>query len=312
MKSLALAALLVPLALLAGCADVDVTTEVRADGSWARRLVFRMDAKDPMGEKGDFSKTFDLPKGEGWSAKEGTEGKKMTYTAERAGKKGEVPASDLLVKSKKGTVSVSNEVSLREVAPGRWEYRETIRWKGPKPADYLKPEPEQVEWVKSALPAGLADDAKAVEVLQAVQRVLYRELLGPGDPLLAQMLLHPRLGERRLKAIIGDAVAPVLKNLFGDKLTDAQRTQAARKIAELPGLSNVQEKAESKQPGGGGGKEEKDEPDFVPLSFTLKVPGKIVSANGEVDAASGEVFWAFYAQSAQLEDVVLSATFELK
>jgi hypothetical protein len=316
MKRSILALVCAALPVLAGCAEVNVVTEVKADGSWARKLEFKMGSESPMGEKGDFSKTFDLPKGEGWTVKEGTEAKNMLYTAERAGKKEDPLPADVAVKSKKGKVILVNEASLREVAPGRFEYRETFRWKGDKPKDYLKPDPKEIGVVKTVLPEGLADDAKALEVLQAAQRSMYRRLLGPNDPQVGQLMMHPRLGVRRLKRDLVQALAVTLKDMFGGKLTDAQRGEAARKIVDLLEIENVKDKAEPKPPGGGGeGGEEgskDEEPDFVPLSFTLKVPGKIVSANGDIDAPTGEVFWAFYAQSAQLEDVVLTATFELE
>jgi hypothetical protein len=268
-----------------------------------------------MGEKGNFGKIFDLPKGEGWSIKEGAEGKKILYAAERTEKAGDAPLVDLRIKTKKGTPALSNEATVREIAPGRFEYREVLKWKLEKPKDYLQPEPKQVAAVKAALPAGLVDDAKAVAILQAAQRGMYRRLLGPGDPLVAQLLLHPRLGVRRLKKDLMENLSASLKEMFGDKLAEAQRAEIARKIVDLMELENVQDKAQPKPPGApgeGGGQAAKDEAEFVPLSFTLKVPGKIVAANGEIDRAAGEVFWAFYAQSCELEDVVLTATFESK
>jgi hypothetical protein len=302
-------------ALLAGCADANVTTIVKADGAWARTLEFRTDAQSPTGEKGNLGKIFDLPKGEGWKSAETVQGKKMVFSAEQTGKAGDARIADLVVKTKKGAVALSNEATIREISPGRFEYREVLRWKLQKPKDYLTPDPGQIAVVKAALPADLADDAKVVELLQAAQRGMYRRLLGPGDPLVAQLLLHPRLGVRRLKKDLQENLSATMKDMFGDKIGEAQRAEIARKIVAVLDVENVQEKAQPKPPGApaeGGAEAAKDEAEFVPLAFTLKVPGKIISANGEIDRAAGEIFWAFYAQSAELEDVVLTATFESK
>ncbi len=300
--------------LLCGCADVCVTTGVKADGAWDRRLEFRIDAKSPMGEEGDLAKSFDLPKGEGWTVKEGVEGKKKVYAAERAGKAGEAIASGLVVKTKKGAVALSTEASVREISPGRFEYREVVKWKGEKPKEYLNPDPEKVAIIKAAIPAGLADDARAAEIFKAAFAKYVRRLLGPGDPLMAQLLLHPRLGLRRLKKNVSEDLSAILKGMFGDKIAEPERIRIAGKIVDALELEKTQEKAQSKSPGGPGGEggAAEDDAEFVPLTFVLKVPGRILESDGETDRAANEVVWDFYAQSAMVEDVVLTATFESK
>ncbi len=45
--------------------------------------------------------------------------------------------------------------------------------------------------------------------------------------------------------------------------------------------------------------------------FIVKMPGRVVSSNGEVDDLSGEVYWALFPEAASLKNLVLTATCEL-
>ena len=54
-----------------------------------------------------------------------------------------------------------------------------------------------------------------------------------------------------------------------------------------------------------------DPTEMIPLTFSVKLPGKIISSNGELDAFSGEVYWAMFAISPTLEDVTMTAICEV-
>jgi hypothetical protein len=45
--------------------------------------------------------------------------------------------------------------------------------------------------------------------------------------------------------------------------------------------------------------------------FIVKIPGKVISSNGEVDELTGEVYWALFPQAAALKPVVLTAVVEM-
>jgi len=49
---------------------------------------------------------------------------------------------------------------------------------------------------------------------------------------------------------------------------------------------------------------------LVPLSLTVRPPGPVSATNGEIDESTGELFWAFYAGAAMIEDLALTAVSE--
>jgi hypothetical protein len=126
MRRLALGILVIAAALgLGGCARSYAESEVRADGSWKRSV--KLVLAEGMGEKKKIGDVFALPKGAQTSAGENEE--TAVWTTEHAA--GAEPVTDLTILHQAKPV-MDNEVTVREISPGRWEYREVIRWKGPR------------------------------------------------------------------------------------------------------------------------------------------------------------------------------------
>src|SRR5260370_8899586 len=89
--------------------------------------------------------------------------------------------------------SLINEVTVRRLAPRRFEYRETLKWKGDAPKPTLKP--EDLAEIKAALPKSPATDANAHALATKPAQLIFPRLFGPGDPLLPAGPFHPTLPE---------------------------------------------------------------------------------------------------------------------
>ena len=172
--------------------------------------------------------------------------------------------------------------------------------------------------IKNMLPPALATSANVRELEQAMGRQFGMVLFGPPDPLLShlfsEMLMHPDLTERRIARRMGAPIRKALETKFGDKLSEEQRTAIARNlVASIFKTAKTKIKSQTKpdaaaKAGGPGGS---DSGALVALTFSVKMPGKIVSSNGEVDELTNEVYWGAYPEAAALGDVVLTATCEL-
>jgi hypothetical protein len=98
---------------------------------------------------------------------------------------------------------------------------------------------------------------------------------------------------------------------FGERIPAAERLAMTRKlIAAMEPVFDVRNDAKTKAEAGPPGQSD-SEGSFVALTFVAKLPGKVVSTNGEIDEVNGEVFWALYDMAAAAEDVVLTATYEV-
>jgi hypothetical protein len=312
----AMLALTVTLCVI-GCGRTSTMTQVNPDGSFVRTLTFRGPA--PAEGEGAImtgptvDTLFELPGGAAWKVTREKKDNELIVTATRTFPAGTAAQQDIALKAKgKAPMGrlIVNSVVIRQIAPGRWEYRETLRWQGERPKELVNPDPKMLTAIKAALPANLATDANVLEVAQIAIKGLWRLLFGPGDPLVSQLVMHPELAERKLKRLATQVLTAALEQKFANQLSAESRTVIARKIVEQ-GLESTktltQEKANPSTPP----QKEEDEPaSLVAMGFTVKLPGKILSANGEVDEASGEVFWALYAQAAAIGDVEMVAVCE--
>ena len=95
-------------------------------------------------------------------------------------------------------------------------------------------------------------------------------------------------------------VNSLLLEKFGDKLTAQERMATTHKL--IAGFMAAGETAsKSKGPDAGPPGKDSDDSALVAMLFSVKLPGKVLATNGEVDDSSGEVFWALYSQAAALE-----------
>jgi hypothetical protein len=276
-----------------------------------RKLEFRAPAPDPqggmMGPK--LEDVFALPATPGWTVTRAKKDNELIVKASRTFKAGAAAPPDIVVKGAKGATLLTNTLSIKEVTPGRWEYKETLHWSGDRPDDMKRVPAEVHAALKEALPAGLATEENLQALGQQAFREVWRALFGPGEPLLTMILLHPDLAERKAMRSIGRAINSALVERFGDKLSQDQRGEIVRRIVKKAmDDTNVSTKAKADPQA----KQQSDPGAMAAMMFVVKLPGKIVATNGEQDEITGEVYWALYAEAAAVGDVTMTATCETK
>ena len=248
--------------------------------------------------------SFVLPSGAAWKSREEKKDDNRVLTFERTMAAGASLKGDLSIKGDGGKLTLVNETAVTR-AGNRFEYRETLRWMGPQP-DSSTVKPESLAQLKAALPKPLATDANVQALATKGQQLLMPLLFGPGDPLLALVLVHPDLAERRARQKVGALMLKLLEDQFGSEMTPDQRRDVARRI--------ISDSFNSSRPSppdpSSGEKSSKGSGGLTPLMFIVKMPGRVVSSNGEVDELSGEVYWALFPEAASLKELVLTATSE--
>lgn len=307
-----LSALLATL-LLSACARVRVTTEIKPDGSWTRNLVVVGTAKQEGQAQltPNIEEVVVIPSGAPWKSHEETQNNQRVITLDRSVSAGASLTGDVSIKAdNSGKLNLVNEATVTRLGPHRFEYRETLHWKGDRANILGKLKPEDLVKIKSSLPQPLATDANAKALADRTAELSIPLLFGPGDPLLTMGLLHPDLAERRASQRIGALLLTALEQQFGDKLTPAQRREIARRIIqETFSSANVTTKI---SPDAAPGMASNNNSSLVPLMFIVKTPGRIVSSNGEVDELTGEVFWGLFSEAAAFKDLTLTAVLEVE
>lgn len=307
--------------LTVGCARSVVTTTVKPDGAFTRKIVFHGPKANEKGDAGaiaspgggDLRDTFEMPAGGPWKTKREKLENEETYTAERDLTPGSVQKKDIVIKSgdkMKPGVFVVNEATVRSIGPGKWEYRETLHWVGKAPDVTAMIDPDMVAAIKTSLPPALATEANIRPIAVALTREIWHLMFGPGDPLISswtQFMMQPEAIERKMMIRMSVGVDKVMAAQFGDKLTAEQRRLSVHKI-----ISNVAAGLNAKTTKTADPSKIGDKPDFgdaalAALTFSVKLPGKIVSTNGERDDFTGEVYWSVYPQAAAFGDVEMTA-----
>lgn len=252
--------------------------------------------------------TFVLPSGAAWKSHEEKKNEERTLFFDRALAVGASLDGDVSVKAgAEGKLNLVNQATVTRLAQNRYEYRETLHWKGDPTKVAGKIKPEDLAKIKANLPGALATDANAQALADKTAELSIPLLFGPGDPLLAMGFLHPDLAVRRAGQRIGALMVKALEQQFGDKLSASQRREVALKMIQdtfssATATTNTTSSDPSSTTKG---------PGFVPLIFILKAPGRVVSSNGEVDELTGEVFWGLFSEAAAFKDVVLTAVVEV-
>ncbi|HLJ50438.1 MAG TPA: hypothetical protein VKU01_30710 [Bryobacteraceae bacterium] len=294
-------------ALLTGCARSRITTEIKPDGSWVRTVAFTGQEKKEGSPQlaRTAEETFTFPAGSQWKLRKESKGEDRTTVFERSLAAGESLKGDVSVKDDDPSkVKLVNEVVVSRSGPGRIEYRETLTWKGapPKLTDI---KPENIADIKASLPKALATDANARAVAEKTSVLVLPALFGPGDPLLAISLMHPDLAEKRASQKIGLVLVKALEEQFGDKMKPEERRQVARDL-----IAKTFSSARPKEPDPSAGPPSGNSGGLTPLMFIVKMPGRVVSTNGDTDELTGEIYWALFPEAASLKPVVLTAVCE--
>ncbi|MBB6053126.1 hypothetical protein [Armatimonas rosea] len=305
---------------LSGCAKVGTTTDIKADGSFTRTVVYRGSA--PSTDGFTMGPTLDdivaPPRTPGWQvtrAKDPKNDSELVLTATKAFAPGETLTDDLALKappkkdaptSTPPTFVLGNTVAVTKLPNGTIAYRETIRWRGPRPSELATPDPTFLAALSSAVPA--LDKAGQVAVEKRVHQSVWQALFGPGEPLIGLLMTHPELGEFRLKRRLSDSLLAALQDALGNKLTEAERRAAVQKLVTSL-TDDVKDKTKKQVNAGPSGSGSSDDT-LVALLIKARFPGKVLQTNGELDPATGEVIWGLFSQAAAAGDVVLTAVCE--
>jgi hypothetical protein len=310
--------------LTTGCSRAVITTTVKPDGAFTRKIVFHgPSAGDKAGAGipmpgGELKDSFDMPSGGPWKTKSEKLENEQVYTAERELTPGSVQKQDLAIKSgdpMKPGVFMVNEASVRSVGPGKWEYRETLHWNGKLPDMMAMITPDGLQIVKAGLPPALATDANVRPIAVALTRAVWRAMFGPGDPLISswsQFMMQPETVSRKMQAMASPALDKAIAAQLGDKLSPQERRACVRKIIENITNGLTQKTAAGADPTKASAKPDFGDAALAALTFSVKLPGKIVSTNGERDDFNREVYWFVYPQAAVLGDVEMTAICDTK
>ena len=309
MRSLALSAIFLATILLSACARVRVTTQIQRDGSAVRTMVLTGQVKKDGMQTPTVEDTFVIPSGAGWKSSENKKDDSQVLTFERQWTADAHVQADVSIKANQpGKLRLTNEVSIKRIAPHQFEYRETLLWKGDSTKVLGDVQPSDLAEIKAHLPAQLATDANARALAAKVAESAVPVLFGPGEPLLAIGFLHPDLALYRANQRLGGLMTKALEQQFGDKMQPAERREVARRLIEATLTSSKMSKPD---PTGAGVAPSSNNSGLTPLMFIVKSPGRIVSSNGETDDLSGEVFWAFFEEAAAFKELVLTAVVEV-
>lgn len=299
MKSLPL--LLLSVVVVLGCAKTNTLTNVTESG-WSRATRYTLSKVMP-GEM-DPSKTFRLPSGPEWKVTTRESEQEMVITATRDFKLDETLVGDLSALSKDGKPLIENTVKITKHDDGRLEYVETIEWKG-KPVKELDDDTKLVEFIrKSGLPDSVAKSPKLKDFSLAVARDLWKLLFGPVDPMLGQFLFHADAAEKRLKREIAKSMSTHLAKFFASELSESERGEFIRGVMKEFDADQLMDRSSEAEPSAS----QNNENGPVAMLIAVRLPGKIVHTNGEVDEYSGEVFWALYPEAAAIGKLELRAT----
>jgi len=312
MRTFSLCTALAALVLLSACARARVTTTIQKDGSWTRSLTFTGQAKKEGGTPNmgpTVQEVFAIPSGAAWKSKQETKKDDLVITVERVMAAGASLNGDLSLKDDKspGKMRLVNQATVTRAGPRRYEYRETLKWKGGADHALGDIKPEDLAKIKADLPPAVATDENASALAQKVKELAIPMMFGPGDPLLAIGLIHPDLAERRASQRMGTLLVQALEQQFGDKLTLVQRREVARKMIQET-FSSM--KVSAPDPSSGP-QPPANSSGMTPLMFIVKTGGRIISSNGEVDDLSGEVYWAMFEEAASFKDVIMTAIVEM-
>lgn len=297
-----------------GCARVTAGSEVGADGSIQRKVVFTV-AENEMfkdsktGQAMSPDTLFTLPSGPGWELKREKKDSNAVVTAAKTFPPNSAIRNDIMLMSE-GKALTGNVVKVTDLGDGRMEYTERITWKGPAPKPADLPENEFKDLLSKSLPEGTATPAELEQISRRATIEVWRAMFGPPEPLIMVFFTHPDLGERRIVRAVGRRLEETLKETLGDRLTAEKRRETVQKLLGVfreGSLANPQRRA---QPGGPPPDEANNPGSLTAVLVAAKVPGKILETNGEVDELSNEVTWAFFFESAQIEELVLRVVYQ--
>jgi hypothetical protein len=162
--------------------------------------------------------------------------------------------------------------------------------------------------MKKVMPAGKATEEDYKVMAKKTGTALVRILLGPDDHLFGTLLLNPDGAVRRLRSKIGLIESKILADQLGAKMTQAERDEVIQKMLKSFDSNTM---VGSNKPSASPDQSSQSQADFVGMSVSVKLPGKVIETNGEIDTFTGEVFWDFASNSAETDVLELRAICQL-
>lgn len=253
-----------------------------------------------------WSDVFAMP-GADWNKNEEIKESEKITTLKRSFKPGEGPVTDIIVREK-GVTKLKNFVVVRMLPNNQIEYYEKIVFVDPNKDKQEKDMDEYIKELRKAMPAGVATEADYLAMSKKTTIAIMRIFFGPDDHLMGTLLLNPDGAVRRLRARLGTIESKILAEQFGEKMSQADRDSVVKKLMasfdNSKVLSNTKPSTDPEQA-------KQSQADFVGMCVAVKLPGKIIETNGEIDAFTGEVFWDFASNSAEPEVLELRAICQL-
>jgi hypothetical protein len=304
MVKLQLAWLVVLSFLLVGCAHTSSESTVNADGSWSRSL--KLSVGKSMGDD-KWMDIFAMP-GADWNKAEEIKDSEKIITLKRNFKPDEGPVTDIIVREK-GVTKLKNFVMVRKLEGNRLEYYEKIVFTSTDTEKQAKELEQYIQEMKKVMPPGKATDEDYKAMSKKTGTSLMRVLFGPDDHLFGTLLLNPDGAVRRLRAKLGQVESKILAEQMGDRMTQAERDNVVKQLLKTFDSSNSI--LNNKKPSGPTDSTTQSQADLLGMSVAVKLPGKIIETNGEIDSYSGEVFWDFASNSAEPDVLELRAICQL-
>lgn len=295
--------------LLAGCARVNTSTAIHADGSFTRKVVYAVSKMTGMAPPSD-AKAKDKPEdyfklptqGPGVTVVRGEDKNGPTVTVTREVAADSAPLTDISLWGAKGKVMATSTVAVRKLDGGLIEYVETLHSLDPQGKSKQFVIPELRAMVKKALPAEFQTTVTIDKVTLAISINLVHAIAGPPEPLLMNLFVNPDSTIRRINTVAFTANVQTFKELI-PSLTDAQSAAMARSLANILNqdtFSQTNAAADASGP-----KESSGDNEMSPLFFAVSFPGKVVSTNGLTDLVTGEVYWSLLPAALDSGDVQL-------
>lgn len=293
---------------LTGCMRANTETTISDNGAWTRTVKFVIPKEDMMGKPATFDAVVDLPKGPEWQTNQVTEKENLVFTGTRKANLGETITDDLRIKQKEKP-ALSNTVTVRDLGNGRFEYIETITYIGEKTTGMKGSRDELHGMLRESLGDVKITEDQLTAITDAAMVDLWRIIFGPTRPLMPTLAMHPDLGERELRRAFGKTMDAQFERQLSTQMDKDARLRAIRTLMTKMDSEKIMGPAreETEASGGEGGND-----GLISMTTVVKLPGRIIEANGEIDEVSGEVFWAFYSESPIIGPLVLRAVCEVK
>jgi hypothetical protein len=239
---------------------------------------------------------FAMP-GPDWSKSEEIKESEKITTLKRNFKPGEGPVTDIVIREKE-TTKLKNFVVVRKLEGNKLEYYEKIVFLTPNGEKQDKEADEYIKQMKKFMPPGKATDEDFKAMAKKSGTALVRVLLGPDDHLMGTLILNPDGAARRLRSRLGIIENKVMLEQLGGKMTQAERDGVVQQILQTFDKETILGK---NKPSANPDQANQSQADFIGMSVAVKLPGKVIETNGEIDGYTGEVFWDFASNSAESE-----------